>query len=134
MADRNVILSYGKAARPAQEENFSHTPYISKKSKEMATAAHTGIMPVQPLSSNTMTFGMQKPAMPGKGKPLNFYERQMYHQQKKELKIKEQQDIKQDRELDGCTFHPILRTEVLPGASYVIGEERHHHLQSYLEG
>lgn len=58
----------------------------------------------------------------------------MYHQQKKEIKIKEQQDMKKDHELDGCTFHPILRTDVLPGASYVMGEERHHHLQSYLEG
>ena len=43
--------------------------------------------------------------------------------------------MKEEAELDGCTFHPsVRRGKSLPHASYVYREERHHHLQHYLEG
>ena len=42
--------------------------------------------------------------------------------------------MKDEAELEGCTFHPQIKEPVLPNASYVPGEERHHHLQSYLGG
>ena len=62
----------------------------------------------------------------GASQQLSFYQRQMLHQQKKEIKIKEQQYIKQLDEMHGCTFRPLISQPNHPDFSYVVGEERHH--------
>lgn len=75
-----MILKYGRVGRSAHEENYSHTPYISKKSKALASAAQKGTA-VSECLSQTVIFGQQRKSLQGRGKPLNhigtlnFYER-----------------------------------------------------------
>ena len=59
----------------------------------------------------------------------------MNHLQKKEHRIQEELNKKNQDEMDGCTFAPSVKGFTkLPDKSYVGGDEHHHQLQTYMEG
>ena len=122
---------YQKQKKPSKEPVLTFKPEISKNSKIIASEKLQGSS-FAPDGNTSSNYNSRSQSRSSQQK--NFYERQMYHQQKKELIVKDEQMKKVDKELDGCTFKPVVIKPTLPQCSYIESEERHHALQDYLDG
>jgi hypothetical protein len=67
-------------------------------------------------------------------KSLNFFERQQYHEQKRQIYIKEQQMMKENAALDGCTFAPSISGPTFSVQQYITSHKEERELRNYLEG
>ena len=92
VTDRSLILNFNKEKRNLGEIKPTFKPELNKKSQQILNSKNYG----QASMTNTVTFGKRNNQNgASKNQPMGFYERQLQHQQKKELKIKEQQNIKE---------------------------------------
>lgn len=91
------------------------------------------------FASRSQSITVMKPSgefgeMRGEVKRLNFVERQLYHEQKRQIKIRHEQLRKEDAELDGCTFAPTIAPLPTEAVQHQVARQEDQRLQSYLEG
>ena len=83
-----------------------------------------------------MTFGEHKKneSQQFLTKSLNFFERQQYNEQKRQTYIKEQQIMKENAALDGCTFALSINGPTFTVQQYITSHKEDKDLRNYLEG
>ena len=96
--------------KPNRSPEPTFKPDISKKSQIIISDKlhRQGFAPIQAYdgSMSASNHHNQSRSQSRSKEQKSFYERQMYHQKKKEMIIQDEQMKKAEQELDGCTFQP----------------------------